>query len=122
MKSSSAIDALKALAHAHRLELYRLLVQAGQDGLTVGALQSATDHAGATLTNHLNALRRAGLVNDRRDGRSIWCRADYAHMNALLAYLTENCCSGASCNIGANACVPGISKSNDSRSRRRTHR
>jgi ArsR family transcriptional regulator len=106
MKISIAIDALKALAHAHRLELYRLLVQAGEDGLTVGALQTATGHAGATLTNHLNVLRRAGLVVDRRDGRSIWCRADYARMNALLAYLTENCCAGASCGAGAAACAP----------------
>ena len=106
MKPSVAIDALKALAHAHRLQLYRLLVQAGQDGLTVGALQSATGHAGATLTHHLNALRRAGLANDRRDGRSIWCRADYAHMNALLAYLTENCCAGLPCGTNTAACAP----------------
>jgi len=106
MKPSAAIDALKALAHAHRLQVYRVLVQAGQDGLTVGALQAATGHAGATLSHHLNALRRAGLVNDRRDGRSIWCRADYAHMNALLGYLTENCCAGAACGTNTAACAP----------------
>ena len=97
MKSSDAIAALKALAQTHRLALYRRLVQAGPQGLTVGALQAATGHAGATLSNHLNILRRAGLVVDRRDGRSIWCRADYARMNGLLGYLTENCCAGASC-------------------------
>ena len=100
MKSSDAIAALKALAHPNRLALFRLLVQAGESGTTVGALQTATRHAAATLTNHLNVLRRAGLVSDRRDGRSIWCHADYARMNALLAYLTENCCQGETCAAG----------------------
>jgi|SRR5882724_3073382 len=110
MKSFAAIDALKALAHAHRLQLYRVLVQAGQEGLTVGTLQNATGHPGATLTHYLNALRRAGLVNDRRDGRSIWCRADYTHMNALLAYLTDNCCRGLPCDTNTTACAPVNSK------------
>jgi DNA-binding transcriptional ArsR family regulator len=105
MKQSIVIDTLKALAHTHRLELYRLLVQAGSSGLTVGALQAASGHAGATLSNYLNALRRAGLVVDRRAGRTIWCRADYRHMNALLAYLTENCCAGALCDDVA-PCAP----------------
>jgi ArsR family transcriptional regulator len=105
MKSSDAIAALKALAQTHRLALYRRLVQAGPEGLTVGALQAATGHAGATLSNHLNTLRRAGLVVDRRDGRSIWCRADYARMNGLLGYLTENCCAGAACGPEM-ACAP----------------
>jgi ArsR family transcriptional regulator, arsenate/arsenite/antimonite-responsive transcriptional repressor len=105
MKISDAVNALKALSHAKRLDLYRRLVQAGENGLTVGALQAATKHAAATLTNHLNVLRQAGLVTDRRDGRSIWCRADYTRMNVLLAYLTENCCAGADCGT-ANACLP----------------
>src|SRR5690348_14368133 len=105
MKLSDAIGSLKALAHAHRLEIYRLLVQAGPDGATVGTLQGQTRHAAATLTNHLNALRRAGLIADRRDGRNIWCCADYTRMNGLLAYLTENCCAGAPCRPGAT-CGP----------------
>jgi len=105
MKLSDAIAALKALAHTRRLELYRLLVQAGPAGMTVGALQVQTHHAAATLTNHLNALRHAGLVKDRRDGRNIWCCADYARMNALLGYLTENCCAGETCGPTA-ACAP----------------
>src|SRR5882724_7997607 len=105
MKSSDVIGSLKALAHARRLQVYRLLVQAGRQGATVGALQTQTRHAAATLTNHLNALRHAGLVKDRRDGRNIWCCADYARMNALLAYLTENCCAGAACGPNA-ACMP----------------
>jgi len=105
MKSSDAIAALKALAHARRLGIFRLLVQAGTDGLTVGTLQAQTRHAAATLTNHLNVLRHAGLVGSRRDGRNIWCRADYARMNALLAHLTENCCAGESCGPDS-ACLP----------------
>ncbi|MDR3389538.1 MAG: metalloregulator ArsR/SmtB family transcription factor [Rudaea sp.] len=110
MKISDAVDTLKALAHVNRLDLYRRMVQAGPDGVTVGALMAATGHAGATLTNHLNVLRRAGLVNDRRDGRNIWCWADYAHMNALLAHLTENCCAGMPCGTGAAACAPATIK------------
>lgn len=108
MKSLDVIVALKALAHAHRLELYRLLVQAGPDGMTVGVLRARTRHAGATLTHNLNALRRAGLVADRRVGRNIWCCADYARMNALLAHLTENCCAGTPC-ADAVICTPARS-------------
>jgi DNA-binding transcriptional ArsR family regulator len=109
MKSSDAIASLRALAHARRLEIFRLLVQAGAGGLTVGTLQALTRHAAATLTNHLNVLRHAGLVIDRREGRSIWCRADYARMNALLAHLTENCCAGEPCDINS-ACAPAPKK------------
>ena len=109
MKLSDAIVSLKALAHARRLEIYRQLVQAGPDGITVGALQAQTRHAAATLSNHLNALRHAGLVRDRRDGRNIWCCADYARMNALLAYLTENCCAGAAC-APNGVCAPASAK------------
>jgi DNA-binding transcriptional ArsR family regulator len=105
MESKKTIAALKALAHAHRLELFRVLVQAGPDGATVGALQAETRHAGATLSNHLNTLRRAGLIRDRRDGRNIHCRADYARMNALIEYLTENCCAGAACET-SQTCAP----------------
>jgi len=105
MESKRTIAALKALAHARRLELFRLLVQAGEDGLTVGSLQANTGHAGATLSNHLNTLRRAGLIRDRRVSRNIWCRADYGQMNALISYLTENCCAGADC-ATSGACSP----------------
>ena len=106
MEYKRTIAALKALAHADRLELFRRLVQAGPDGLAVGVLQAGTGHAGATLTNHLNALRRAGLVRDRRAGRSILCRADYTRMNALIDYLTENCCAGADCGTTKPCAVP----------------
>jgi DNA-binding transcriptional ArsR family regulator len=101
MESMTVVTALAALAHESRLAVYRLLVQAGPDGLGVGDLQARTGIPPATLTHHLHALRRAGLIADTREGRSITCRADYAQMNALLAFLTENCCGDAS------ACAPG---------------
>ena len=102
MKSPDAVAALKALAQDSRLAAYRALVQAGPDGLAVGDLGERLKLPGATLTNHLNVLRHAGLVRDLREGRSIRCRADYARMNALLAFLTENCCGS-----DAADCAPG---------------
>lgn len=102
MKSSEAVSALSALAHDSRLAAYRLLVQTGDEGLAVGEIGECLKLPGATLTNHLNVLRHAGLVRDVREGRSIRCRADYARMNALLAFLTENCCGS-----NAESCAPG---------------
>jgi DNA-binding transcriptional ArsR family regulator len=107
MESSAAVAALSALAHASRLALYRLLVQAGPAGVGVGDLQARTGIAPATLTHHLHALRRAGLIADIRDGRSIVCHADYRRMNALLAFLAENCCGDASACAPAAVCKPG---------------
>jgi DNA-binding transcriptional ArsR family regulator len=105
MESKKTISALKALAHPRRLELFRRLVQAGPAGVTVGTLLVDTRHAGATLTNHLNTLRRAGLIRDRREGRTIRCRADYLRMNAVIEYLTENCCAGDDC-ATSRVCAP----------------
>ena len=107
MESIDAVIALAALAHESRLAVYRLLVQAGPDGLGVGELQARTDIPPATLTHHLHALRRAGLVADTREGRAITCRADYAQMNALLAFLTRNCCGDASACAPDVVCKPG---------------
>lgn len=95
MKSIAALACLNALAQEHRLNLFRLLVQAGDEGLAVGELAAATGLAGATLTNHLHVLRRAGMVSDERRGRVIQCRANYPQMNQLLGFLTENCCAGS---------------------------
>ena len=105
MKQKEAVRALGALAQDSRLAAYRLLVQAGDEGLAVGEIGARLKVPGATLTSHLKVLRNAGLVRDVREGRSIRCRADYARMNALLAFLTENCCGSdtASC---APTCVP----------------
>jgi len=106
MESNLALDCLSALAHAHRLNLFRLLVQAGDEGMAVGELAEVTSMAGATLTNHLNILRRAGLVADERRGRVIQCRACYPQMNALLDFLTENCCAGSPSAACAPSCKP----------------
>jgi len=105
MKSKVAVEALKALAHDTRLGAYRLLVQAGPEGLAVGEISDRLKLPAPTLTSHLNVLRHAGLIRDVREGRSIRCRADYARMNALLGFLTENCCGNdtSSC---APACAP----------------
>ncbi|HET9819815.1 MAG TPA: metalloregulator ArsR/SmtB family transcription factor [Rhodanobacteraceae bacterium] len=93
MKPETALACLNALAQEHRLNLFRLLVRAGESGMSVGELAEATGLAGATLTNHLHILRRAGMVTDERRGRVIQCRANYPRMNHLLDFLTENCCA-----------------------------
>ena len=92
-----AVTALAALAQPHRLAAFRHLVQAGPEGSTVGALREALAIPAATLSAHLNTLRRAGLVTDTREGRAIRVRADFARMDALIAFLTENCCGGRPC-------------------------
>ncbi len=97
MDIEQSLASLQALAHRHRLDAYRELVQAGPDGLSVGQLRDALDVPPATLTSHLNQLRAAGLVIDEREGRVIRVRADFDAMNALIGYLTENCCGGAPC-------------------------
>jgi ArsR family transcriptional regulator, arsenate/arsenite/antimonite-responsive transcriptional repressor len=96
MDDITALNALKALAQESRLAAFRLLVQAGEPGMAVGDLREALNIPPATLTAHLNILRGAGLVLDQREGRVIRIRADYLRMNALQAFLTENCCAGAS--------------------------
>lgn len=97
MNTKSAVLALRALSQTHRLAAFRALVQAGPDGLIVGALRAQLELPAATLSAHLNQLRAAGLVTDRRDGRTIHVSAHFGHMDALLGFLTENCCAGAAC-------------------------
>lgn len=97
MDTDTALNALSALGQVHRLAAFRALVQAGPTGLAVGELREQLDLPPATLTAHLNVLRSAGLAGDEREGRVIRVRADFERMNALIAYLTENCCAGAGC-------------------------
>jgi DNA-binding transcriptional ArsR family regulator len=97
MEKSNAVAALAALAQDNRLDVFRLLVQAGPEGMAAGAVAEALDLAPNTLTFHFDRLRMAGLVTVRREGRSMIYAAQYEVMNALLAYLTENCCQGRSC-------------------------
>lgn len=106
MNNAAAVTALQALAHPKRLAAFRRLVQVGADGMAVGALRSRLGVPAATLTAHLNQLRQAGLVADRRDGRRILVRADYLRMEALLAYLTDNCCAGDGTCTPARPCAP----------------
>jgi ArsR family transcriptional regulator len=92
MEKSDAITALAALAQESRLDVFRLLVQAGINGLPAGQIGEKLGLPSATLSFHLNQLKQAGLVTFRREGRSLIYAAEYSSMNALLAYLTENCC------------------------------
>ena len=101
MEKTDAVTALAALAQDNRLDVFRLLVQAGPEGLPAGAVAEARDLAPNTLTFHFDRLRTAGLVTSRRDGRSIIYAAAFDKMNALLGFLTENCCGGA-----AETCAP----------------
>ena len=91
------VDALAALAQETRLKAYRLLVEAGTEGLPAGRIGEALDLPPATLSFHLAHLSRAGLVQSRQDGRFVIYSADFQNMNQLVGYLTENCCGGGSC-------------------------
>src|SRR5450755_2051452 len=95
METSDAVAALAALAQDNRLDVFRLLVQAGPEGMPAGSVAAALDLAPNTLTFHFDRLRQAGLVTVRRDGRSMIYAARFEAMNALLGFLTENCCGGA---------------------------
>ncbi|HEY2609788.1 MAG TPA: metalloregulator ArsR/SmtB family transcription factor [Reyranella sp.] len=95
MESSSAVAALSALAQENRLDVFRLLVQTGPDGMAAGDVAERLEIPPATLSFHLAQLRQAGLLSMRRDGRSLIYSANYDGMNALMAFLTENCCRGA---------------------------
>ena len=79
------------------MQLFRLLVQAGADGMAAGELARAIDIPNSTLSFHLGHLHRAGLIEQRRAGRSLIYSADYRAMDRLVAYLMENCCGGAGC-------------------------
>jgi DNA-binding transcriptional ArsR family regulator len=101
METRRAVEALAALAHETRLKVYRLLVEAGPEGLPAGRIGEELALPGATLSFHLAHLSRAGLVQGRQDGRFIIYSADFQNMNALVNFLTENCCGG-------RACVPAV--------------
>ena len=105
MKKTDVIAALAALAQGNRLDTFRLLVQAGPEGMSAGAVANALDLAPNTLTFHFGRLRQAELLTVRREGRSMIYAAKYETMNKLLAYMTENCCGGATCS-SATECKP----------------
>lgn len=94
MESPAAVTSLSALAHSSRLEIFRLLVRAGPQGMAAGEIARATGSLANTLSANLNILAAAGLAGARRDGRSIIYTADYDRMRDLLSFLMEDCCGG----------------------------
>jgi ArsR family transcriptional regulator, arsenate/arsenite/antimonite-responsive transcriptional repressor len=101
MKSSEAVDALGALAHAHRLAIYRLLVEQGPEGLPAGLIGERVGLQPSSLTFHLQTLQRAGLISQMRASRQLIYSADFAAMNGLVGFLTDKCCtaSAPSCEV-----------------------
>jgi DNA-binding transcriptional ArsR family regulator len=111
MEKIAALAALAALAQDNRLDVFRLLVQAGPTGMPAGAVADALELAPNTLTFHFDRLRHAGLVSVRRDGRLMIYAARYEHMDELISFLTENCCGGSvGCPPSATASSPGAAK------------
>jgi|SRR5689334_3013240 ArsR family transcriptional regulator, arsenate/arsenite/antimonite-responsive transcriptional repressor len=111
MKKDQAVATLAALAQDNRLDVFRLLVQAGAEGLPAGEIASTLKIAPNTLTFHFDRLRMAGLVTVCREGRSMIYAAQYETINALLAYLTENCCQRPSSTPGKrNVIAPSTAR------------
>ena len=106
MEIRSAIATLAALAQETRLRIFRLLVGVGLEGVPAGQIAKQLDLPLATLSFHLNALRQAGLIEFRRESRSLIYRANFEVMNELLAYLTENCCGGRQEGCVVPVCEP----------------
>ena len=108
MKDREVLGALAALAQDSRLAVYRLLVQRGPEGFSVGEIGEKLDIPGPTLSFHLKELAQARLVTARKESRFVYYTANFARMNHLVAYLTENCCSlGGKC---APVCAPAQSR------------
>lgn len=101
MDPKQAVDALGALAHEHRLALFRLLVECGPDGLPAGVIAERLGVPPSSLTFHLQHLQRAGLLGQQRVGRQLIYAVDFSQMSALVGFLTENCCGR-----GVSACLP----------------
>jgi DNA-binding transcriptional ArsR family regulator len=101
MDSPAVINALSALAQEHRLALFRLLVQTGEQGMSAGAIADSLGIPNSSSSFHLAALTKAGLIRQERQSRSLIYTADYGAMNALVGYLMENCCGGAECATSA---------------------
>lgn len=107
MESTTAVAALGALAHETRLQIFRLLVRAGVGGMAVGRIAEALGvEANGRLSFHLKELVAAGLAASRQEGRFVYYSTDYAAMNELLRYLTEDCCGGLGCGEVVDACNP----------------
>lgn len=119
MNASETVAALGALAHEHRLAIYRLLVERGPGGLSAGEIADYIGLVPSSLTFHVQALKRSGLVTQRRVSRQVFYAADFAVMNALIAYLTRNCC-GEGAELCAPACKPASAVIRSNRRLRKT--
>jgi ArsR family transcriptional regulator, arsenate/arsenite/antimonite-responsive transcriptional repressor len=97
MKLDDAAARLEALGNPTRLKIYRTLVRAGEEGMAVGRLQARLDVAGSTLSHHLKALLRVGLISQTRESTTLICHANYEMMNGLIGYLAEECCAEGTC-------------------------
>jgi ArsR family transcriptional regulator, arsenate/arsenite/antimonite-responsive transcriptional repressor len=118
MKHTDAVVALSALGHEHRLAVYRLLVEAGPEGMSAGAISGGLGIPPSSLTFHTQALLKAGLITQQRESRSLVYAADFSAMNGLVAYLTENCCGGAqSCAPACKSEAPPVAPTSRKRSR-----
>ena len=109
MKTPQVIDALGALAHEYRLAIYRLLVEQGPKGLPAAAIGERVGLVPSSLTFHLQALHRAGLITQTRASRQLIYSTDYSIMNELVGYLTDKCCAASSQDCEA-VCAPQVSK------------
>ena len=116
---TDALASLSALSQETRLEIHRLLVEAGPEGLPAGRIAEQLDLPAATLSFHIAQLARAGLAQGRQDGRFVIYSANFERMNDLVAYLTENCCGGRSCAPATVKLTKGKSNEALPRTRRR---
>ena len=105
MKTEEVVGALGALAHEHRLAIFRLLVERGPDGLAAGQISERVGLVPSSLTFHLQNLQHAGLINQQRESRQLIYSADFAAMTGLVGYLTENCCGNGGTDCSSN-CAP----------------
>jgi DNA-binding transcriptional ArsR family regulator len=117
VETTQAVSALGALAQPSRLAAFRLLVAAGPEGMAAGAIGEKLNLPPATLSFHLAGLTRAGLAQSRQEGRFVIYTANFDSMNSLVAFLTENCCGGASC--APAACKPSEGADNEKTARSR---
>jgi ArsR family transcriptional regulator, arsenate/arsenite/antimonite-responsive transcriptional repressor len=121
MRSPEAVAALAALAHEHRLSVYRMLVEAGPEGLAAGDIAARLKLAPSSLTFHLQSLQRAGLISQQRMSRQLIYAADFTAMDDLVGYLTENCCAGSAPADCGSKCTPApVERPTPARKTRRT--
>jgi ArsR family transcriptional regulator len=118
LEPSEAVRALGALAHDHRLAIYRLLVERGPEGLPAGVIADRLGIAPSSLTFHLQHLQRSGLIGQQRNSRQLIYAADFSRMNALVGFLTENCCAGETSAGLPPVCVTTVQHDAGSCSRR----